>query len=53
MTNSVNQAGEFLRGQIDCRDGVEHRPGQSSDYDRGYSTQYEWEQVKAELSRGH
>jgi hypothetical protein len=53
MTNIVNQPGEFLRGQIDCQNGVDHKPGQSPDYDRGYATQYEWEQVQTELSRGH
>lgn len=47
-------ADEFLRGQRDCKDGVPHKPGQSDSYDRGYSTEYEREQIMSELSRnGH
>lgn len=36
---------EFVRGQADCRDGVPHKEGQSADYDAGYRTQYELEQI--------
>jgi len=53
MDNPILSAGEFLRGQADCQGGEVHKAGQSVDYDRGYSTQYELEQVQTELSRGH
>lgn len=36
---------EYLRGQRDCKDGVEHKAEQSEDYDRGYGDQYSAEQV--------
>ena len=32
---------DFLRGQQDCKDGLEHKPDQSEFYDRGYSYEYE------------
>lgn len=35
----------FVQGQRDCKNGVEHRSGKGEHYDRGYSTQYEQEQV--------
>ncbi len=38
------EADEFLRGGVDCRKGVPHKPGQSEAYDRGYSAQYTLEQ---------
>lgn len=37
---------EFLRGQQDCIDGVEHKD-QGESYNRGYSAQHDLEQVKA------
>lgn len=43
-------ADHFVRGGMDCRHGEPHRPGQHPDYDRGYSAQYEMEQIKTELS---
>lgn len=51
QSTSTIDAHDFLRGQRDCRDGVDHRVGQSSSYDRGYAAQYEWEQVRAERTR--
>ena len=36
---------EFLRGQRDCKNGEDHKSNQSENYDRGYSTQYELEQI--------
>jgi len=42
---------DFLAGQVDCRDGVPHKPGMSEAYDRGYSAQYELEQVQSENSK--
>ncbi len=47
MSNEIQRldAGEFLRGQRDCSNGAPHRSGQHEDYDRGYSAQYELEQV--------
>ena len=43
---------EFLKGQIDCQEGVPHEAGKSADYDRGYSAQYTHEQNMEALSRG-
>jgi len=42
----------FLQGQIDCRDGKPHQSGKGESYDRGYSTQYEMEQIQEAMSRG-
>jgi len=38
---------DFIRGQEDCKKGVEHKSG-SEDYTRGYSAQYELEQMNTE-----
>ena len=35
---------DFIKGQRDCRDGVEHKAGKSKAYDNGYAFQYEMEQ---------
>ena len=37
---------EFLKGQIDCQDGIKHEAGHGDSYDRGYAAQYELEQVQ-------
>ena len=42
---TMQQITDFLKGQRDCEQGVEHKAGQSKFYDRGYSVQYEMEQV--------
>lgn len=42
----------FLQGQQDCKEGVPHKSGKGADYDRGYATQYEWEQVQEAMNRG-
>lgn len=36
---------DFVRGQSDCDKGIPHKSGQGEYYDRGYSAQYELEQV--------
>lgn len=36
---------EFVNGQKDCRNGVSHEAGRSESYDRGYSFEYEFEQI--------
>ena len=46
----VTHADDFLLGQRDCLEGYPHRQGMSDDYDRGYSAQYEFEQVKEYLN---
>ena len=38
------EANDYLRGMKDCQDGLDHKGGQSQDYDRGYNTQYQKEQ---------
>ncbi len=40
---------EFMRGMFDASDGIEHQ-SQGESYDRGYSAQYELEQIKSEHS---
>ena len=42
---------DFIRGQRDCEAGWPPRVGQSEAYYRGYSTQYEKEQVQAEMTK--
>lgn len=42
---------EFLAGQNDCAEGKEHKSGRSESYDRGYSTQYQMEQIRDNQSR--
>lgn len=42
----------FLQGQQDCKEGKPHASGRGESYDRGYATQYEWEQVQEAMSRG-
>ena len=37
---------EFMAGQKDCQEGLIHKSGKSSAYDRGYSAQYELEQIQ-------
>ncbi len=41
---------DFMRGQRDCKDGKEHKAGNSESYDSGYSAQYELEQLRGALS---
>jgi hypothetical protein len=40
---------DFLQGQNDCRDGIEHKAGKSAAYDDGYSTQYQAEQILTDM----
>jgi len=40
---------DFLQGQIDCMQGIEHKEGMSDSYNRGYAVQYEVEQMRNEL----
>jgi len=42
---------DFMRGQQDCIDGKDHKEGQSSWYDRGYSSQYQQEQNLTERTQ--
>jgi hypothetical protein len=37
---------DFIRGQHDCREGVPHKSGMSESYDRGYSAEYQLEQIQ-------
>lgn len=40
----VISASEFLRGQRHCEQGLPHQEGQHPDYDRGYATEYAWQE---------
>ena len=42
---------DFIKGQEDCKNGVPHKPI-SEDYTRGYSAQYELEQMNNEETAG-
>lgn len=42
---------DFIQGQKDCAEGIQHKSGMSADYDRGYSTQYELEQVMSHVNQ--
>jgi hypothetical protein len=44
---SEMNANDFMAGQRHCRDGIAHKSGMSESYDRGYSAQYSWEQVRS------
>lgn len=41
---------EYLRGMNDCSKGRPHMPNQSKDYDNGYATQYEAEQIQDQMT---
>lgn len=45
----VISAGDFLRGQRDCQNGIPHTTGSES-YNRGYAAQYQHEQNMTEIS---
>ena len=59
MSERITDPGEFLRGQRHCKQGLPHQPDQHPDYDRGYETEYVWQEIathKTELQevlRGH
>lgn len=36
---------DYLQGMRDCKDGVPHKSGKSQDYDDGYATEYERQEV--------
>ena len=36
---------DFMRGQADCKNGLAGLQGQTEDYYRGYSAEYEMEQL--------
>lgn len=42
---------DFIKGQSDCKNGVPHQSGKGEDYDRGYSTQYQLEQLEGSKCR--
>ena len=41
---------DYLQGMRDCKEGREHKPGMSQDYDEGYSAEYEREEVLTIIS---
>lgn len=47
--DKIEKPEEFIAGQQDCRDGVEHKAGRHPDYTRGYATEYEKDQINAQL----
>lgn len=53
MSNDDINADEFLCGQRDCIAGVEHEDLGSASYDRGYSAQYQMEQIQSEGNHEH
>ena len=51
--NVPNLSDEFLDGQRDCKNGVEHKPGRSEEYNNGYGCQYEAEQLMTEMGMNY
>lgn len=51
MTFNVDSISDFVKGQEDCINGVDHKSGKSESYDKGYNYQYQLEQVMSELSK--
>ena len=45
MRDKISNPDEFLRGQQDCQEGIEHKTGRSDDYDRGFSAQYQMQEA--------
>lgn len=41
------QIKDYFEGMRDAEKGFKHQAGRSAEYDRGYATQYEFEQVKS------
>lgn len=52
MNSPQQKIEDFLKGQRDCKEGVEHKAGMSDRYNAGYSYEYEMEQMKTERT-GH
>lgn len=50
MKQGFFSADDFLQGQKDCQSGKKHESGHSTSYDRGFSTQKEWEEVLTAMS---
>ena len=48
MPSEMQSIEDFILGQIHCTKGIPHCPGNSEDYDRGYSAQYTLEQILTE-----
>ena len=46
----VKAVDDFFEGVDDCKKGVKHSSGRSAEYDRGYNTQYQAEQIGAARS---
>lgn len=42
---------DFFLGSRDAKNGIEHKPGMSESYDRGYATQKEAEAIEDEKTR--
>lgn len=47
--DNITKPEEFLAGQQDCRDGVEHKAGRHVDYTRGYATEDERAEANEQL----
>lgn len=45
-----NFAADFMRGQLDCREGKPHQQGESEAYDRGYGTEYQADQINTAIT---
>ena len=48
----AQQIDDFLRGSRDRKEGLDHKEGQSRDYDRGYACGYELEQIRTARTGG-
>lgn len=50
-SKKIESADDFLRGQMDCKEGVILTALQSEDYYLGFSAQYQMEQILTERSK--
>lgn len=44
---------QFLDGMKDCKEGKPHQMGMGESYDAGYGTQYELQEIMAEVFGGN
>jgi hypothetical protein len=50
---AIHSPADFLKGQLDCKEGKPAATKASQDYTRGYAAQYQHEQNIEYFSRGH
>jgi hypothetical protein len=51
--DEIKSADDFLRGQKDCQEGIPAKQEQSTDYQRGYATEYQHQANMDAMTDGH